>query len=272
MNRGNLTKKLIALIISLCMIVLPFNGVYAKQNNQSKELELVGILKDADKIELIQNDDKFGIAYAVFGDLKNIIKWNKKTNEVQFSVENLKTRGKVNNSTFNINIDENFEPIGFIKYNDEAYDLSNIDVNDNSRAALALPAIVGAALIKALIAASATVVILGVTYVLATEIASTLRKKSPKHYQAAIRWSSKLKRNELFIGNSLGETGASGRMRAGNDVWSTSKYNAQKIAKLAGNGINYDGPERHGNGKPGYYWHYHAVNNALTRVGGHSFY
>lgn len=134
-------KKLIALIILLCMIVLPFNGVYAKANNQPKKLELVGILKDADKVELIQNDDNFGIAYAVFGNLKNIIKWNKKTNEVQFNVENLKTRSNVNNSTFNIDIDENFEPIGLIKYNGELYDLSN--VNMNNRVALALPALIG---------------------------------------------------------------------------------------------------------------------------------
>lgn len=82
-----------------------------------------------------------GIAYAVFGNLKNIIKWNKKTNEVQFNVENLKTRSNVNNSTFNIDIDENFEPIGLIKYNGELYDLSN--VNMNNRVALALPALIG---------------------------------------------------------------------------------------------------------------------------------
>lgn len=57
-------------------------------------------------------------------------------------------------------------------------------------------------------------------------------------------------------------------MKAGNDVWSTSKNNAQKIARLAGNGKTPIGPEKHGNGKPGYYSHYHIYN----RSGGHSFY
>lgn len=258
-------KKLIAIMLSFCMLFTNFNAIYA---NQSNELELVGILKNADKVELVQNDYDYGEAYAIFGDLKNTIKWNKKTNEVDFKVENLKSRSILESSIFNIEINENFEPIGTIEYNDDKYDLNITDINQNSRFVIALPGIIGSALISALIAASASVVIAGVTYILATEIASSLRKKSYKHYQAAIRYSEKLKRNELFIGNSLGETGASGRLKSGNDVWSTSQAGAKKIAKLAGGNKEPVGAEKHGGGKPGYYWHYHTYN----RKGGHSFF
>lgn len=256
-------KKLIAIVLSFCMLFTNFNAVYA---NPSNELELVGILEDADKVELIQNDYDYGEAYAVFGNLKHTIRWNKKTNEVDFKVENLKSKSVLESSTFNIEINEDFEPIGTIKYNGDEYNLKEIDVNPNTR--MALTAVVGSALITYLIAISASVVILGVTYVLATEIASELRKKKPKHYQAAIRYSKKFKRNELFIGNSLGETGASGRLKAGNDVWSTSQAGAKKIAKLAGGNKEPIGAEKHGGGKPGYYWHYHTYN----RKGGHSFF
>ena len=253
-------KKLISIILSFCMIFTNFNAVYANNN----ELELVGILKDADKVELVQNDYDYGEAYAVFGILKHTIRWNKKTNEVNFKVENLKSRSILESSTFNIEINEDFEPIGTIKYNGDEYNLQETDANPNSRMALA--GIIGSALITSLIAASASVVIVGVTYILATEIASKLRKKQPKHYQAAIRYSKKLKRNELFIGNSLGETGASGRLKAGNDVWSTSKYGAEKIARLAGGGRTPIHDKPHGGA--GYYYHYHTYN----RKGGHSFY
>ena len=258
-------KKLISIILSFCMIFTNFNAIYANQNS---DLELIGILEDADRVELVQNDYNYGEAYAIFGNLKSTIKWNKKTNEVEFEVENLKSRSILDKSTFDIEINEEFEPVGVLEYNGEKYDLETTDINQNARVVLALPAIVGSALVSALIAASATVIIAGVTYVLATEIASTLRKKQPKHYQAAIRYSKKLKRNELFIGDSLGETGASGRLKAGNDVWSTSQAGAKKIAKLAGGNKEPVGAEKHGGGKPGYYWHYHTHN----RKGGHSFF
>ncbi len=258
-------KKLLAFMISLSMFFTSFSSIYANDNNN---LELIGALKNADKVKLIQNNDNFGEAYAVFKDLKSTIKWNKKTNEVNFRVENLKTKNILDESTFNIKINEDFEPIGKLEYNKEKYDIQDIDVNVNSRFALGLPAILGSALISALVAASTTVVIAGVTYVLATKVAAKLRRKEPKHYQAAIRYSKKLKRNELFIGDSLGEKGASGRLKAGNDVWSISKSGAEKIARLAGGNRKPVGAEKHGGGKPGYYWHYHTYN----RQGGHSFF
>ncbi|CEK40090.1 hypothetical protein [Paraclostridium sordellii] len=258
-------KKLITLILSFCLTIIPFNGVFA---NSDSDLEAIGILSKADELKLIQNNDEFGEAYAVLNNLKHTIKWNKKTNEVFFTVEDLRTRGNIENSSFNIEINEDFKPMGTIKYNDEEHSVQNIDTNMDARFVAALPVIVGSALITALIQASATVIVAGVTYVLATEIASALRKKNYKHYQATVKYSSKLKRNDLFIGNALGETGASGRLKAGNDVWSTSKSGAQKIAKLAGGGKTPVGAEKHGNGKPGYYWHYHTYN----RKGGHSFY
>lgn len=259
-------KKIIAIIISFCIIFTNFNSIYANSNS---DLELIGVLKDADKIQLVQNDYNFGEAYAVFGDLKNTVRWNKNTNEVNFKVENIKTRSLLENSTFNMEINENFEPSGLIEYDGEKYSLETTDANtSNARFVIGLPAIIGSALVSALIAASASIIIYGVRYFLKAEIESALRKKKYKHYQAAVRYSEKLKRYDLFIGDALGETGASGRMKAGNDVWSTSKTGASNIARLAGGGKNPVGAEKHGGGKPGYYWHYHTYN----RKGGHSFY
>lgn len=121
---------------------------------------------------------------------------------------------------------------------------------------------IGEALLSHLIAASAAVVIAGVTYTVASKVASKLRNKSYDHYAAVIR------KGDVYIGNPISYSAAVARMKSGGDVWSKSYSLAAKVARGAGNGRTPVGPERHGNGKPGYYWHFHTYN----RSGGHSFY
>jgi hypothetical protein len=122
--------------------------------------------------------------------------------------------------------------------------------------------VIGEALLSHLIAASAAVVIAGVTYTVASKVASKLRNKSYDHYAAVIR------KGDVYIGNPISYSAAVARMKSGGDVWSKSYSLAAKVARGAGNGRTPVGPERHGNGKPGYYWHFHTYN----RSGGHSFY
>ncbi len=266
-------RRFLSLILTICLCLTPLNYAFANPNKSDNQLELNAILRQADEVKLLENTDKEGKAYAILDGTKTTITWNKATNDVNLKVEEIEKREAPKESNFKIDINEDFEVSGEMNFEGENYNIEEmINLSDSEATTyvvIGLPIILGSALISALIAASATVVILGVTYVLATEVASTLRKKKPQHYQAAIRYSKKLKRDELFIGNDLEQAGAAGRLKksSNNDVWSTTQAGAFKIAKLAGGGKNPTAYEKHGGGKPGYYWHYHIYN----RTGGHSF-
>lgn len=274
-------KKILSFIMTLCLILTPLNSIYAQTSNT--ELYLEGILAQAEDVKVLRNDDKISEAYAILDGVKSTIKWNRETNDVELIIEDARVKNSAEQSSFKIEINEDFEISDVSSYegdNQEIQELlmspelqsGDIDKSgySNTRTVIVLGGVLGWAVLEALIAAAATVTILGVTYALATEVASQLRKKKHKHYQAAIRYSSKLKRDELFIGDPLGEQGAAGRLmkKEHNDVWSTQQSYAEKVARIAGEGNAPTAPEKHGGGKLGYYWHVHTWN----RKGGHSFF
>ncbi|MFR2989316.1 MAG: RHS repeat-associated core domain-containing protein, partial [Faecalibacillus sp.] len=155
--------------------------------------------------------------------------------------------------------------------------INYVDPSGHNPAVIILPWALGLA--KAALAALITVVIGGATYVLVSQIQERARNKKPGYYMAAIRYSIRLGRNDLFVGPKIKEGYAKMRLRNKKDVWSTSKDKAMKIARKAGYGNtprgydkkhNYLG-ELHGNGKPGYYRHFHPDHPSITKPG-HSFY
>ncbi|MDQ0163271.1 hypothetical protein [Aeribacillus alveayuensis] len=95
------------------------------------------------------------------------------------------------------------------------------------------------------------------------------RNKTYSYYMA-IRES-----NGLFIGNGLSRSAAISRLKIGGDTWSTSKSNAQSIAKAASPIGKVVGAEidKYGKGK---HYHYHPVSRysqgKSIRMAAHAFY
>ena len=56
-------------------------------------------------------------------------------------------------------------------------------------------------------------------------------------------------------------------VKSGGNVFASTQASARKLAYAVGNGHPI-GPEIHGNGSIGYFWHYHAHNH----IGGHIFF
>ncbi|BCG60068.1 hypothetical protein PUR_34930 [Paenibacillus sp. URB8-2] len=130
--------------------------------------------------------------------------------------------------------------------------------------------VIGEWLISQLLAAGTAIVIAGVTYVVATEIAQSLRNKQYDHYEA------KLMSGKVWIGNAIPLVDAAARLvnpmftTANQNVWSKSAALAALVAQTAGGGRTPAGPELSCNQVHGFTYivHYHTWN----RVGGHSFF
>ena len=150
------------------------------------------------------------------------------------------------------------------------YKVDNTKAKSNFAFVIPIGIVIGEAVVAHLLAASLAIVVAGVTYVAATEVASKLRKnKRYDHYAASLNKS----KTAMYIGPSLTYKQAKSKLKKG-DVWSISKSLAKKVAQGAGGNRNPIGPEIHNKDKNGklksgkYYYHYHTYN----RAGGHSFY
>ena len=226
----NIFNKIISIICLICfsMLIVP-----STSSNASITDDLPQILQYASEFEILQNDNYYGIAYAILDNEKTTIEWDKTTNSVKMFTENINTRGNsITESNFNIEIDESFNVLGAIPVDEQFYSIDYLEdlsenYNPNARFAISIGSVIGAAVLKALIATTATVVIAGVTYTLITEVVSTLKNnKNYTHYKAAIRYSSKLKRYDLFVGDAISFTKAVSRLKNGNDVWSKAAASA----------------------------------------------
>lgn len=122
---------------------------------------------------------------------------------------------------------------------------------------------IGISLLKALFAATAVVVVAGVTYVVATEAIKAIQSRgsSYQHF-AALRRSS-----GLFIGNGMSLNSAIQRGRVGSDTWSRSSSGARAVAYGVNNRTPV-GPEIDASGS-NKHWHYHPSNR---RPAMHAFY
>lgn len=126
---------------------------------------------------------------------------------------------------------------------------------------------IGKALLDALFATGLAIVIAGVTYVSYNEFS---KKKKTKNHYMAVR-----KSDGLFIGNGMSRSKAVSHLKKGNDTWSTSKSNAQSIAKSAspiGKAVGAE-IDKYGKGK---HYHYHPVQSVKqgksVRMSSHAFY
>jgi hypothetical protein len=130
----------------------------------------------------------------------------------------------------------------------------------------ALPLVLGIPLaisvLEALLAATAVVVVAGITYVAAAEAIKAIRRGSSYNHFRALRRS-----NGLFIGNGMTFNSAIQWARLGRDTWSTSFAGARAVARGVKN-ANPVGPEIDEGGK-NKFWHFHP---SKRRPAMHAFY
>lgn len=270
-GRVFLKKLLLVLLIVVFSVATNFNKVQAEETK-----DISSILKGIDEVKIIEDNEE---KVTVTGREKNTIvtiTYDKNTSDVTMISEELNLNTKkilTEENNFNIQIDqndlENFEIDSTIEYQGKNYDLEktpNFSEYKQARFAVAVPLAValGESVIIWIITQFASIVIAGVTYVLATGIIEKIKNKQYDHYQA------ELKDNNLYIGNSITFETATARLLS-SDVWSKTSSLAAKVARAAGKNKAPVGSENHaatGSKKGLYYNHYHTYN----RKGGHSFY
>ncbi|MBY0202686.1 hypothetical protein [Paenibacillus cucumis (ex Kampfer et al. 2016)] len=136
--------------------------------------------------------------------------------------------------------------------------------------AIQLGIIVGEKVIAGLLAIGAILIVTNETWASVIEIRETLRQKNHEYYQANIMGG------QLYVGPAIDLASASARLinpmfsAAAQNVWSTTRLGAERVARTAGGGVTPVGPELNVDKIPGFYYyaHYHTWN----RVGGHSFF
>lgn len=127
---------------------------------------------------------------------------------------------------------------------------------------ISLTAILGAALIRALVAAVLTIVVGGVTFVAGHAVTQELSRRRPNNHFMAV-----LRNGRLYIGNGVTLAVAQARLRGRQDVWSLTSV----LARRAAGGTTAEGPENHfrrGSRHSRFFDHWHIAG----RRGGHSFF
>lgn len=129
-----------------------------------------------------------------------------------------------------------------------------------------LAVVVGELLLAHVLLASTVVVIAGVTYIAASEVANTLRNRQREFYAAILDT-----KKGLFIGDPLTLAQASARLNSlsfrTNNVWSISKHSARLVAQTAG-GLRTPLLDMAHGPYPLFMPHFHRFD----RRGGHSFF
>lgn len=127
---------------------------------------------------------------------------------------------------------------------------------------LGIPLLVSA--LEALLAASAVVIVAGVTYVAVTNAIQALNRDGSS-YQHFI--AMRLANRPLMIGGGISFGTAVKIVSGGGDIWSRSQGGAKTVCQSAGGGRPPVGPEKDASGSFKV-WHYHTV----ARNGAHCFY
>lgn len=241
------------------------NGDMQVQKLKQRGFKSPKFHKDAKKTQFKAQKQHKNVEYDVVATM------NEDTKDVVLEVESTE---KSQPEVYQVDIHEADGDLLVATFTDKAtgkkYEVDNTKAKSNFAFVIPIGIVIGEALVAHLLAASLAIVVAGVTYVAATEIASKLRKeKRYEHYAATLNKA----KTGMYIGPSLTYKQAKSKLKKG-DVWSISKSLARKVAQGAGGNRIPIGPEIHNKDKNGkvksgkYYYHYHTYN----RAGGHSFY
>ena len=97
-----------------------------------------------------------------------------------------------------------------------------------------------------------------------SKIKSKVRKKSKDRY-----WTATLRTNYVDIGRAISYSKAVKEVSNGRNVFTVTSSEAKAVAKAAYSNKKPYGPEIHGGGALGYYYHYHVYDH---RKNGHVFF
>ncbi|MDM5214216.1 hypothetical protein QUF94_22720 [Peribacillus sp. NJ4] len=282
MNTNKKKSMIILFITSLIFsLIVPYNNVYgATQKESITSTELYEELLLDENIDLVNIDysaDNVGIEVSVDSEV-----------------------GEIKDTTVAIDIDPGNDQLSVVSENSEneieeykvviekldeygmqatytSMETGEIFIYDSSVATptvlFAIPwgITLSAKAISVLYAAGAVLLVGTVAYIEVNNFINK-EKKRYNHYVATVDKKSK----KLFIGSGLSKTSAVNRLKSKNNTWSTSKTNAQTIAKEA-SPIKKVTAAEVSNGK-NMVWHYHPLsgydrNGKGIRIeGAHAFY
>lgn len=307
-----LLKKITSLLIVLALIVglVPNTVTYAADNLDTDELEdelITQISEITDDVEIENTSDSMNVNTEIsFDDEQFDLSEeeigedfsNEDVNVEPFTVTNANVTLSINIETNEIKvISKELDADGNEQINEYSIDTENAvagetleatftdletgekyDVNSEELKAsfvwFAIPigVVIGEALLAHLISIGLAATISGVTYIAISEFLKKDRSKKYNHYMVHLDNKKKF----LGVGNGISATKAASRLKSGLSTWSTSKSNAQSVAKKGSPIGKALGPEIDKN-KSGKLYHYHPIkgykNGKSVRIeGAHAFY
>lgn len=260
-----LFKKIISLIMVLIMVIVSSaNLSYAKEQQTVTVNGYTFNIIDhnIDNIKLSYTDDNGNY---VFNLNKNGIDGK---SSIQIIQENNNKRGNLID-TYEVRFDKT------VNYTSSTKDLSNTilinsdtgeeyTLNPNAKFAIPLGIPLGMAAIQALLIVGSAIVIAGIVYIIAEEIAQSLQKQKQYYYYNAILYN-----NSVYIGGALTKNAAKAAAYTDNQNGTIMAVSFQYARGLTGN--NFIGPENHGAGD-GWWLHIHAVKANNQRYKAHIWY
>ena len=239
---------MIIFLIAIIVFNVSFTNVSAsKVNAQSNDGNVEILVNNPQKIKLkMQNQGVIGF-----------LEFDKDTREITYKTNEKSKKGN-NDKAYVIEIEEATSEGVIAEFTDTdegtTYEYNSVEASASWAFLIPVGIAIGGALIEQLIALGLAIVIGGVAYIAYEEF--TDRRKDYSHY--AVHLDGK-----LFFSNGLTQAKAISRAKSGYDTWSTTKANAQTIAKGASPLGKAIGPEidkgRNGLPKPGYFNHYHIA-------------
>ncbi|WP_394514284.1 SAR2788 family putative toxin [Priestia aryabhattai] len=299
--KSSLFKQIVSVLLATVLIIglIPRNNVFATEDTSTSNIneeQIQDMLDDKDtKIE--NTKDELSIETNVsfddetydsseeesspesdeplsITDANVTLTLNHETNEITVSSIEKDEDGNEQVKEYNVSINNASEDGIDAKFIDtDSGESYKVDTNELQASfiwfAIPIGVAIGEALLSHLISIGLATVISGVTYLAISEFMK--RPKSYNHYMAYID-----KKGKFWVGNGISKAKAISRLKSKQNTWSTSKSNAQTVAKGASPISKAVGPEidKYGSGK---LYHYHPVTGykngkSIRLESAHAFY
>ncbi|GLF84019.1 SAR2788 family putative toxin [Bacillus sp. FSL L8-0215] len=258
----NKISKLISIVICLSLVIT----LFFQFPNKTEAVTT----KDFHVLE--DSNEKYVISQEQDG-VTGILTLNKKTTEISYQTEEIGSEGEKVSKDYEVDLqtllNDNLDVTFKDTKDDKKYEVNSEDIQASFAFVIPIGIAIGAVLLEHLLALGLAVTVVGVTYIAYSEF---IKRKDNKHNHF-IAYRDKDKPH-LFIGKGVSRANAVKRLAQKKDTWSTSKSNAQSIAKAASPIGKVIGAEIDKKGKNKHY-HYHPVyklKGKYERTGAHAFF
>jgi len=262
MNINPKFKKILSLLVCICFSFSFFvTKTFASNDNATGNQKIVQKDKNIVKVVGEYNGDKL---YATL---------DRKTNIITMEAVEKSADGLEKTTQYTVNIDD-AQPGSKIsgqivsKKDNKKYKIDSGKVKAQAVVVVPLVEIIGSALLEYLMAISATIVLSGIVFVAANEIADTLKEDGTYEY-----YEAKQANGTIYIGRGLNYKAAYNRVVYGStynkDVFCLEQDPAYTLAVgVSKYSVSYRSYECHDEDSPYYFWHYHPN----PRNGGHIYF